>query len=425
MGLLKVFTAQDTVWWRHFETKESRLDLASGVLDPHSCFDANGNPRRWGFEHGRYDHVGWVTYPNMPPPYNPDLVSNGRVYGEEPYLRYSSGSHPMWGAMWAQKDGDKSTINVMLKMRQSLWPSWGVSVWKFDGSNGVCVRRQPATAADTDIDGNFAGLVYDRFSAETISGRLWWYGLHATAYYNAVLRVDPTTLNVTGEEISLDLFEMPPGNLGKFDVAAFAMDQDQNRAYVRWTGNPVRAVDAYDQTPTGWKWSHRIHAGSAVDQVLMTDTGIVYLIDENDWLTLYDETGAYQGAVRNPRTAAWPFGYMYGWDRLYRRLLFLAGTENELDGASTLKVEGFYPIPEAMYLTPPIPTSRLRKGRKSKFVASLFGSGGESVSSVNGLVKVDGVNAAYSTTDTSGEFVFQHTPAAAGPMQVEVTAPWP
>lgn len=418
MGLTKVFMAQDTVWWRHFEAAESRPTDGS---DPESCLDANGNPRRWGFEHDTNDRIGWANWPNLPPIYSPDLVTNGRVYGEEPFQRYASGSHSMYGAMWAQKEGLASTINLFIPMRQAAWPSWNASVWKFDSASGVCLRRTPTKAVG--VEG--VSVLYDRFTAETLSGRLWWFGLHADAYYHSFIGIDPTTFKTNGLEIDWNTFDDPPGNT-KNATSALGLDQDQGVAYVRWTGNPVRAVDAYKRRADGtWAWTHRIWAGAAVDQILLTDVGLVYLIDQNDWLSLYSAGGAYQGAVRNPRSAACPFGYMYAWDRFYRRLLFLAGTENEADGASTMRIEGFYPIPQATNLTPPIPLARPRKGKRLCVLAHFSGEGGEPIASTRGVLKADGTPVAQASADAAGDFTFAYTPESSGPVTMEVVAPWP
>lgn len=370
MGLRKVFTAADLVSWRPY---------------------APAAPVGFGG--------------TLPATYYNELVTAPRIYGEEPLTRYASGSHPAYGALWAQREGVRSTINVFFLMKQSAWPSWNASAWKFDGATGVLLDRQPKTAAGV-VEG--ASPVYDRFTSEPTTGALWWFGVHASAYYGGVVEVDPATLAETGTVLEFAAFESAPGGVAQTAVAAFALDRSARRAYVRWSDAPVRRVDAYDLQGDGtWKYSHSIWAGSAVDQVLMTDTGIVYLVDQNDWLTQYSARGDFLGAVRNPRTAAWPFGYLYGWDRFYRRLLFLAGTENEADGASTLRIEAFYPSPVAARLSPAIPLERPRNGRQLALVASLSGDGGEPIAAMPGKLELDGEPAAAAASDGAGDLLFR------------------
>lgn len=370
MGLRKVFTASDLVAWR-----------------PYAPLAPTG--------------FGGL----LPAPYHAGLVTAPRIYGEEPNSRFASGSHLAQGALWAQREGVRSTINVLLMMRQSAWPSWNASVWKFDGATGAALARQPKTASGSDTG---ASASYDLFTSEPTNGALWWYGAHASAYHAGVVEVDPATTAQKGTVIPYSAFEMAP-ELAQQDAAeAFAIDREQRRAYVRWLGASVRRVDAYDLQGDGtWMWAHTLYAGSAVDQVLMTDTGTVYLIDENDWLTVYTAAGSFSGAVRNPRTAVWPFGYLYGWDRFYRRVLFLAGTENAADGASTLRVEAFYPSPAATRLSPPVPIERPRSGRRLALVASLSGDGGEPIAAMPGKLELDGVLVAAAVSDGAGDLLFR------------------
>ena len=88
-------------------------------------------------------------------------------------------------------------------------------------------------------------------------------------------------------------------------------------------------------------------------------------------------------------------------------------------------MKGYYPIPQPLILTPPVPKRRPLKGRTIRVLAHISGGGGEPLSAMNAQLTSGGTPLAYATADGEGDILPEITPAAAGSLPLQVNAPWP
>jgi hypothetical protein len=156
-----------------------------------------------------------------------------------------------------------------------------------------------------------------------------------------------------------------------------------------------------------------VYTPNASAGVITTVEGFVYLVDELGWIMIYDYDGKFYNAMKNPTpTNLYPGGFLYGWDTFAKRLLFLGGTAVTSEGASTLRVVGYHPLPIGVVVTPPLPRQVPRKNRLISVLSHLSGEGGEPLAAKRGAVTR--AEAVAVVTDKDGDYIFTADPATAG-----------
>lgn len=329
--------------------------------------------------------------------FHPELTTPPRVYGEE---------LSALGAVWGGRDGNRygpSTFSVLGTTNQIYWPSWGINRWRFDGQAGRLLERQTDVALSAVIATN------PRFAVEP-SGALWWWG---TPYYPAYASaLDGDTFAAAGLSVGGADFGAASG------FRDFNVDRAADRVFVRPASNNAGQISI-------WRLSTKakiadIWTPGATKGIVLTHDGYVYVVDELAWLCCYDYDGRLCGALKASRPPASPLGVVYGWDPYYKRLLRVVGTANAPDGASTMRVEGYYPQPEEWTLTPPVPLKVPRKSRPVYSFAHVAGEGGEPMAARR-VTFTAGISSSTVAADANGDGLAQLTPDAAGALLVEVT----
>lgn len=340
-------------------------------------------------------------------PYNAYLITPPRLYAEE--IRPAVGRP---GALWGGADPNRwgpSSIGFFAATSHIWWPSWGAGRWKLDGQYGRALARQSGGTATGAL-----AVTYGLFAVEP-SGAVWEFAGHPILDANGAVLMDVDTMQVTPQIIRPEDFAGHAGDA----MADVAVDRAADRVWIRWGANNVGQVSVYRLSTHALL--HEIWAPNKTNGLVLSHDGFVYVADVLDWLCVYDYDGRLHGAMRNPRLVSQPGGVCYGWDAYYRRLLRLEGTPVAADGASTLRVEAFYPVPQAALLSPPIPRQVPRAGRRIYVLSRAVGEGAEPI--VGRVAKLSGGVTAAGSTDRHGDAAIPVTPPAAGALEVEVSIP--
>ncbi len=313
---------------------------------------------------------------------------------------------------------------------QIEWPSWNIKRWVVDGDSGtefqqLCGGVASWSELNTSFNvNNFYGAqtsmnisqLYGRFVLEPPSS-FWRIGNPWDAH--AAVQLDAETMVLTGKYLDGASVN---GGVGT-GIGDIAVDSVAKRVWVRKSFNNAGEIEAwyYDfNNPSTAQYLHSIWAPNATNGIVLSSDGYLFVMDVQDWIILYDYDGNLHSSFRQPRPYPCPGGVAWTWDDLYRRLLRVTGTPDAVDGACTMKVEGYYPIPTADSLTPPIPRQVPRKGRRIYVVSRLVGTGAEPVGSVPATLKLNGVAVASGRTDDKGDALLQVVIPAPGTTQVEV-----
>jgi hypothetical protein len=404
MGLVKCFEAESVLayenWWIH--ANPSGVDSDDPAVPPPDwpCVD--------------WKEAG-CTGPFPDARYNAGLIGSPFA-GVWPFRRHREeivqpGTLSRPGAVWGAHDPnrwDQASIKFMANMSQICWPSWSTKVWRFDAARG-----RPL--------GTFYGssILLDLFAVEP-DGSVWWFGVTADAYHGG-----PVLLSLSSASVAATTTVIPAATFeGAISIEDFGLDRAAHRAFVRSNVTGTGKVTIYDfdlATMTATKIAD-IFTPNQTAGVALTLDGFVYLADVLDWICVYDYDGNFHGAYRNPRANSHLYGAAYGWDQAYKRLLRVENTPANALGASTLKIEGFYPVPAEAILTPPIPRQVPRKNRRVYVFSHLCGEGGEPLTGRPATLEHGGAVVGEGPTDTDGDVAIAVTPAAAGPYDAEITA---
>jgi hypothetical protein len=339
--------------------------------------------------------------------YNAYLITPPRIYAEE--IRPTTGRP---GALWGGADPNRwgpSSISFFAVTSQVRWPSWGAGRWKLDGRFGRKLERLSGATAFGQM-----GVTTGLLSVEP-AGAVWEFAGHPFIDANGAVLMDVDTMTVTSQLIRPEDFAGHAAGA----MVDFAVDRAADRVWIRWLTNNVGQVSVYRLSTR--ELLHEIWAPNQTNGVVLTHDGFVYVVDVLDWLCVYDYEGRLHGAMRHPRLVSHPGGVCYGWDAYYRRLLRLEGTPVAVDGASTLRVEAFYPVPQAALLSPPVPRQVPRAGRRVYVLSRAVGEGAEPI--VGRAAQLGGDVAGAGSSDHQGDVVVAVTPAASGPLEVEVKIP--
>lgn len=346
--------------------------------------------------------------------------------------------HAAVGTVWTECDPNrwgKTSISHLANLNQVEWPSWNVSRWRVDGTYG---RKY------VDLDGNTSyrnregySVVWDKFSWEPRGngGRLWWYGAHADAYHGGpvplvsgagVTSADPAVGMALSAQVDQAINLVSGWGL-RGGATCFAMDADNERMFAQWDGANIGEVKVF-RYPRDGSFDPDVHylgsiftPGHTVGTFLSTD-GFAYVHDSLGWICVYDYNARFYGALRDVTKIAdspWK-GTCWGWDPFFKRLLRVRVTAPAVNGASTVRAEGFYPIIKEAYLSPPIPRSVPRVGRKTYFVSHVLGeSRAEPIIGRRLKATIDG-QVRYAATDQHGDAAFGFDLATPGGAQITV-----
>ncbi len=343
--------------------------------------------------------------------YHDELISSPRIYQEQ-LASMASSYKP--GVIFVTPDANvngPTTIHFLGTTNQVAWPGWNAVRWRFDGQIGALLG--------VDHTAFGSGIYYQQMIAGA-DGSLWWFGALATVYHGGPMQIDPATLAEIGttSPYPVSSFLDKHGN-NPIDIQDFSIDRGRDRFFVRWSTDYVGEIEVYELSTRTYLTS--IYAPNETNGVVLTHDGYIYLVDKADWISVYDYAGNSHGSFRNPRRQNYVGGYggiVYGWDRYYKRLLFLGGIQDAADGACKCRIWGYYPVPDAAGVTAPVPRQAPRHGRRVYVFSHAYGEGGEALASrgstATGLDVVSGV------TDQDGDAILSLTGGTPGSLSVSI-----
>lgn len=411
MGLVKVFEAADLIEYDRFwlplgaegAAAACHPDPATGGTIP-EVVQGTDSLYYQGNRAFLPSFLPCVRY-ETPPLGTPPL---GRMYGEE---IVTPGGLVRPGAVWGTADPTEEgpgEIRFLALVEKVVWPSWDVNLWRFTSATGK--RRGKTTI------GNLGSVMASggKFFVER-TGAVWVYDSHVLVDSLGAAIVSPDSAWPTGGAVL-------PGDFAGHATDAildFAIDRVADRVWIRWAFGPLGCVKVYRLSTR--EELAAIYTPNETNGIALTHDGCVYVFDVLEWICLYDYEGRLRGAMRAPRSNANLYGAAYGWDPVYKRLLRVVNTPCASTGASTLRIEGYAPVPEAAILSPPIPRQVPRKGRTIYVLAQACGEGAEAMIGLPASATVGASTVAEGGTDPEGDAVLAYTPAATGPLTMGIS----
>ena len=312
------------------------------------------------------------------------------------------------------------TIHFAYQNQRIMWPGWAVRHHRFDGGlPGPHLGDVDIIAGESG--GNWAMTVITLKIARSRHGE-FWEKIHGIGRYRLV---DPTDWHVVQpeENIWASDFGIAWGNFGAM--------------------TPDRVLDRIIHSPGGvhyvevWVWSTqtfvmrvgmpgRVHDIFPEDEsrvYVACDRGVYVLLDfiSGRVVGLFSQLDTYQGAT------SWQ-DMVHTWDPYLRRILRVEKTPDATDGACTMRVEGFYPVPLGKRLAEPIPLLAPRKGRTVPVLTHLTSDNIEPVPAARVTMTPSGPGTFASlqrTTNEHGYAVFQCRCDDVGVQDMTVTTETP
>lgn len=335
--------------------------------------------------------------------YNPYLLVPPRLYAEE--MASSS-------ALYVQRERtpySDFTIHLLGTTRITVWPSWDVRHWKFDGTTGAFLGYGvpvPPLALSSEV-------------VEGSDGSLWIY----TAWGQTWYEMNPQTLDL---DMSSYLDRAKYGNPVVIEVP---LVDRTNNLLIRAYGSGVATLRVYNFM-TG-AWIRDINVSGSPAQIMPESERHAYVYCNNGMLNLVDYVaGKVLSTFRAPAPTNTQFltqlgSQRFAYDRFHRRLLAFQMVDNNADGSSASVIRGWYPVPQAVRMMRPIPLVAPRAGRKVPCLTRLFGDAGEPVAGVNVKAEAAGpgiVTTLPGTTNNNGEAIVYATGNTAGDITLDLSA---
>lgn len=295
---------------------------------------------------------------------------------------------------------------------QIWWPGWKGVVFRWDGTTGKFLSADPFGWA--------SGLNALRGTKQDRNGIVWGYHTFSLVDSSLLLfRYDPSDENkmVVEREIPDNFFAGGnPGVLGP-DM----------------TSDTLLGVNGV--TPSNHLSVFRISTGALIRQIAVggspvdinwVDGGRAYVTCENGLFVLVDvPTGKVLSVFSQDQPGA---DTKTVYVPKLKRLLRADNTPDAVDGASTLVVKGYRPVPVAVQLTKPVLLDRPVAGRAVRAITRAIGQMGEPVSGLTVVASLSTANATLRNnaqiTDSDGYAYFDINCISAGQpiitVQVEV-----
>jgi hypothetical protein len=333
--------------------------------------------------------------------YNPYLLEPPRLYAEEMFLTKS---------LYVRRERtpySDFTIHLMGMTSITIWPSWALRHWKFDGDTGAFLGYGVTPA----------GFLLTSEVVEGADGSLWisvpagdWNELNPDS-----MVIDPASL----------LDNAKYGNPAA--IEAPLVDRTHDILMRAW-GSGVAKLRVYNFGSGAWL--RDIAVSGAPAQIMAESERHAFVYCTNGIFNLVDYiAGKVLSTFKAPAPANTQYlvqlgSQRFAYDRFHRRLLAFQMVANHADGSSASSILGWYPVPQAVYLTKPIPLAAPRMNQKIPCLVRLIGDCGEPVSGANvtGSATGAGTSVTPGATDNNGEAIVSATCIASGDTTLTTTA---
>lgn len=330
------------------------------------------------------------------PPMYPYLMTDPRMYGERIYF--------LNGIFVRQEETPKAhhTVHVVCNMEIYWYPGHTMRHMVFDGVTGEYVRDDTPTDAISTYD-----LV------EGADGSLWMA-------YSGWSELDPLTMKRTG--LVLD-----NSKYGESGNLLTPMIDKANNILIHSGGSGLAYIKVHEfDSGTHLR---DIQVSGRVSQIIPESGKYAYVYCDNGMLNLVDYV---EGSVLSTFKAPAPTGTLsytftgrqkFAYDRFTRRLLACQMVADNVDGSSNTNIKGWYPVPQPVGMTKPIPITQQRVNKPAKYAVRLYGDAGEPISGYGVTAEITGVTATVTPglSDSTGYAILQAKASTDGAATITAT----
>jgi hypothetical protein len=292
----------------------------------------------------------YTLWDGVPAAYNAYLVAPPRIYQEE-----------IGGISLFYYDPARDRLCVWAVLNTYHWPGWAVRRYDFDAETGAFLGSTgenigPIAWVAYASLGSY-GSIYTTWRSEFAIKEV---NLDNMSHDAGMWSIDPATWSpptifskaIVNREDGL-IVGVLDWNLEIWDISGAPVKQGSLRL------PSTLGYLAYESRQIGW---------------VITANGLVgkfnYFMNPPRWEIL--------SSVQNPEPTT--KGYYVAFDTKRNRLAVLRWLPDAVDGACQSRLEFYRPLYLVAGLTDPVPVTKLRTGEKVRFVAHLYGSSGEGVS---------------------------------------------
>ena len=339
--------------------------------------------------------------------YHPALLTPPRIYGEE----YDGGGVT---AIFLNQEplADGYEVIYMFIQQNMVWfPGYNYALYRFNSTTGEYLGR---------LEANPSLMVFAKF-AQALDGTVYrcdvGFAVPGGVYK---CQVDPVN-GVTSDGVLLyNLLTFA----GITSLDAFNIDTANNIALI--CANVANQLRVHDLTSGALIRTVTLPTNAV--QIMQVSNGKCYVMAANHVMMLIDYTtgdvlSAFQ--VQDTFDAGLP-GVTVAWDAKYNRFLSWVYTPVDTTGQNTSVISGYFPMPQPIGLTNPIPIKPPRKYRTTPVLTRLFGDMGEAVGGVKISLASSDLTVATVTgfpaiTDNDGEALGYITDVGEGSVTITAT----
>src|SRR6266705_17854 len=290
--------------------------------------------------------------------YHPYLTTPPRIYGEGMVPSPITGPTDLFLHEEQLLDGYE-VIYLWVTNDMVWYPGYNYSLHRFNATTGEYLDRL-ITIADLFIFTVFA---------QARDGTIWRCYIDQKVYRCVV---DPVT-GVTSDNVvqyDFSTFE------GVISTTCFNVDTERGIALI---GANVEHLLRVHALATG-SLLRTIALPASAKQIMQEDTDRCYVLCNNGVVCLVNYTlGVMLSSFRVQQAFDLSGGAVLAWDRQYRLLLFWSTPTFDTTGQNTSIITGYFPQPQAVGITAPIPLRPPRKYLTVPVLVRIYGDVGEPI----------------------------------------------
>lgn len=300
---------------------------------------------------------------------------SARYFNETEQLRLYEEYISSITGLSAVRDPDNVTaikIHLRCNRRIDPWPSWGTGVCQFDGVTGAFDGWVEGWGgAGGAGGGGIGGHITVSEIVTDAQGNIWGWDRNLI-----FKKLNPLT-NIW--EDTGKWYNFFGANIGSFrgSSSPYVIDLVADRYVTRLGADSANSLSICEYS-TG-DFLYRVYVCGRVDGLFAADNRRAYAVADDGVMTVFDYVtgqvlGAFDSGISDAGNEAW------SWDPIYRRILHCPKVPDTLpDGHCNIRVYGYYPVPLAVGMTPPIPLKTPRKGVTVPVYCRVYGGAGEGI----------------------------------------------
>lgn len=341
--------------------------------------------------------------------YHPELVEPPRLYTESvQFLR----------GLWTRRKRTleaEAVYSLLTAEDQIYFPGWGITEWQWDAQSGAFLGR---------IDRGLSGEGPIEITTRVVTSSPYGHLYKQSQSLDAISEIDPESFEVIKLISEGGTLNWTYGAEESSTVGPFMIDPVADLAVLHTSLNSNTGVSIH-RLSTRETLTYNIRTAGMIQDIQAETPGTCFVVHTNGVVTVLDYAqGQVLGVIRASASASL-WDAKLAWDPVHRRVIVCEKTADAADGAATIHVEGYRPVPVPVALTPPIPLRAPRAGRTVPVLVRAYGDAGEGVGGVvvQAAETGDGtLLAASAASDEHGYATFNEFCDAEGSTQVEASA---